>query len=582
MGKTLGVLLLVVALLMGCSNTPDNHNISIVFYKDGQKNVAQISPDDQLIEEEKVNSKTVYKDKLGRWEQIKPDNVVIDYENGEMIVEDGTSGKLVWVYKNQFGRTVKVDFCKYQQDLSKYSSIHKKPISDQAFQLVDYSQDEKEYSHPERFKCKLKNGLIPAVPQRIKEQYFTKDPFFIDFKTLDEGWAKYTSLTKSNPLAYGHQFVSTFFSKKYVLDFAYKVSTDYKGLYRYDNYNPEHNSYWVEKKVGSYKPFYYQGKPCKEIPFLRSSHFKDDVKTFVENTLKPVWVEYKNGDEVVLSSRSIVESYRIGMIPMSRKIWMILVATQNGNKDPDIGKVWTFAVVEFDSDRPLIRAFGQPMKTDAYTWSSIGLTKLDEKWADPDYGIKLYGAADVNLDGCKDFVFGYEGMGSGTVSSYRVMVVSLTGDGFCEIVPDFWFKDFFGLDNGKPLFQLGGCGEGQLYETLTNEGQVSWRWKTRLMMVTEPRKDGFLYLVSYKYHNSIEDILNTICQKTMHYLDFGNCDLIGQTRSAQLAFLETLEYATEEQKEIVRVLILKQKPMLVSSSEELLPELKNHDPFKNH
>jgi hypothetical protein len=68
----------------------------------------------------------------------------------------------------------------------------------------------------------------------------------------------------------------------------------------------------------------------------------------------------------------------------------------------------------------------------------------------------------------------------------------------------------------------------------------------------------------------------------MHYLDFGNCDLIGQTRSVQLAFLETLEYATAEQKEIVRILLAKQKPMLVSSSEELLPELKKHDPFKNH
>jgi hypothetical protein len=572
---------LVAIIFAGCTATVDNHNISMTFYKVGELQVYNLAPDDEFIEETAQNDEIIYKDKLERWEHVKPDKVIIDYGDGEMVIKDGATGNLMWVYKNSYGVSEKTDYYKHQNDISKSLCITKKPISDQAFQIIGQESDLKEYEHPKRYTCKLVNNTIPRVPENIKNQYATNDPFFINFATLDEGWAKYEKLT-NNDITYGHDVVSTFFSDKYKTDFAYKVYSDDKGLFRYENIDPEPESYWVERKVGTFKPFHYQAKPCKEMPVLRSSHFKDDVLSFVEKTLKPTWVEYRNNDEVALSSRSIIESARITMIPMSKKIWMILVGSQNGLEDPNIDKIWTFAVVEFDSKKPLIRAFGQPTKTDTGTWTSMGLTSINEKWADPDYGIQLYGVADVNLDGFKDFILGYTGMGSATVESYKILVISLTETGFCEIVPDNWIKGFFGLDNGKPLFRLGGYGHGQLYTTLTNEGQVSLRWKTRMLMIVEPRKDGCLYMVSYKYHNFIEDLIDNINQKKIHYLSLGNYDLIGKTKRSQKAFLETVEYSTDEQKEIVKILLSKHKPMFVSSNQELLVELEDNDPFKQH
>lgn len=116
MGNKLGVLTLSV-ILACCSSTIDNRNISIVFFRDGQKNIAMLSPDEQLIEEEQVNSTTVYKDKLGRWE-TSAEIVLLQSNDGSQLVQDVVTKSTYWKYRNESGEYVTKDLL---PELEKYN-----------------------------------------------------------------------------------------------------------------------------------------------------------------------------------------------------------------------------------------------------------------------------------------------------------------------------------------------------------------------------------------------------------------------------------------------------------------------------
>jgi hypothetical protein len=524
MGK-IWVAALSIVMLIGCTKV-DNHNISMTFYKDGQQKQVEIEPDDQLIEETAQSGETTYKDKLERWQQV--DKVPIQYQD--------------------FG----------QNHL--------------------YSDDKYRDTHPKQYTFKIVNNEIPQIPKKIGEQYIVDDPFFITFNSLDEGWKKYQQLTQCKVIAYGREVQKAFFSDKYQTNFAYSKEIETDVLYRYDKVEIEPNSYWVDKKVGTFKPFYYDAKPCKEVPILRSDHFKEDVKEYVEKTFRPIWLAHFEMGDATTSERTFVESARITMIPLSRRIWAIFVGSQKGKIDPFIDEIWTFSVVQFDSDKPILRAFGQKTQTDTGTWSSIGQMKIDQEWADPEYKMELYGIFDANCDGYKDFVFRWEGMGSGDEDSFRLFTISLTDKGFCEIVPEVPLYDFYGLDGEKPLFQLGSFGKGQMYSTYYQESLASHRWNKHLTKVTVMRNNGNFYLVSYKYHECIEDLVQNILSNNISYLDLGDYEMVGLTKHAQKAFLETTGWCTQEQKDIVKVLLAKNHTMFVLTEEELLPELKNHNP----
>lgn len=583
MGKTLGISILVVALLIGCSKTTDNHNISVVFYKDGQKNVAQISPDEQLTEEEWTGSNAIYKDKLERWVHVNPDKIITDYGNGEMIVEDGVTGKLMWVCKNQSGQTVKVDYYEHRNNELNKPALKKTKIDNCDFGLLEYdnSDNRPSYSHPDKFTFdfKLGNTKIPPIPEKIRKQYKVDDPFFITFDTLEEGWQKYQDLTKNKIITYGREIEKAFFSSKYNCGIAYMKSESDPQLYRYDNVNPEPDSYWVDRKVGTFKYQRYESKPCKEVPILRSDHFREDVRKYVEKTLRPIWYWTNHTDSCATVSRTIIDASRITMVPLAPKTWMILVASQDGTFDPTIGPIWTFSVVQFDSNKPIIRSWGQETITGNLTWSTYGLTKADESWSDPENSLQLYGVCDVNFDGFKDFIFRFNGLGCATADSHNILIVTYADKGFGEIIPDWYLYDFFGFDQGKPLFQYDYFGCGQLYQSFKDESLASTRWNRHILKVVEPRKDGNLYMVSYKYHTNLEELEQDIKSKHTYYLDLGSYEIIGKAKIAQKAFLETATYTSPEQLEIVKVLLAKNHTMFVDCKEDLLPELKKYNPY---
>lgn len=546
MGKTLGVSLLVVALLVGCSKTTNNHNVFVVFYKDGQKNIAQVCPDEKLVEEERVNSNTVYKDKLGRWEQeiVKEDTILLQSGDGSILVQNSETKDVYWKYKNDAGEYVTED--QLEKPIKRRGTEVKKTLIDHCdFGLVeyDYSQDKPSYSHPDNFKFDLKfeDMKIPPIPEKIKNQYKVDDPFFITFDTLEEGWQKYQELTKGKTITYGREIEEAFLSSKYNCSFACKRHESDPELYRYDDVNPEPNSYWVDRKVGTFKYQRYEPKLCKEMPILRSNHFKEDIKKYVEKTLKPVWFrtcDYKKG---IATERSVIESARITMIPMSPKIWMILVSSQSGKFDPNLDGIWTFSVVEFDSDKPVHRTWGQTTFSETSTEGMQGFHKTDINWSDPELCMNLYGIGDVNYDGFKDFIFRYKGWGCATDGSQKTLILTLTDKGFGEIAPTTTHAlyDFYGFDGNKPLFSLKYFGDGQLYKSYHDESLASTRWARHILKVVEPRKDGNLYMVSYKYHTNLEELEQDIRSKHIYYLSLGNYEIIGKARAAQKAFLET-------------------------------------------
>ncbi|MBP7732138.1 MAG: hypothetical protein KA140_00010 [Caldisericia bacterium] len=106
MGKTLGVSLLIVALLAGCSKTTDNHNISITFYKNGEQQIVEVEPGDQLIDESVENKETVYKDKLERWQQTKKNKIILEKDDGSYLYQDGQTGNYFWKTKDRGGNDV--------------------------------------------------------------------------------------------------------------------------------------------------------------------------------------------------------------------------------------------------------------------------------------------------------------------------------------------------------------------------------------------------------------------------------------------------------------------------------------------
>lgn len=585
MGKTLGVSLLVVALLASCSKTTDNHNIFVTFYKDGQKNIAQISPNDQLIEEEQVYSHVIYKDKLDRW-QFSSEKVLSRYDDGSLIVQDTITGNTFLKYKNDAGVYVTEDFWKHQSQIQMDSSkMEKIKIDNCDFGIVeyDYSNDKPSYSYPDNFEFdfKIEDIKIPPIPEKIRNQYKVDDPFFITFDTIEEGWQKYQTLTKGKTITYGREIEKEFLSSKYYCGFAYKRHESDPQLYRYDNVNPEPNSYWVDRKVGTFKYQRYEPKPCREVPILRSSHFKEDVKKYVEKSLKPTWFrtcDYKKG---IATERSVIESARITMIPMNKKIWMILVSSQAGKLDPNLDGIWTFSVVEFDSDKPVHRAWGRASFSEIDTNSMQGFVKTNHEWSDPELCMNLYGIGDVNFDGFNDFVFQYIGWGCATHDSKKIFIVTLTDEGFGEIEPKITHAlyDFYGFDGNKPLFSLKYYGTGQMYKSYKDESLASTRWNRHILKVVEPRKDGNLYMVSYKYNTDLEELEQDIKSKHIYYLSLGNYEIIGKARAAQKAFLETSTYTSPEQLEIVKILLKKNHTMFVDCEEGLLPELKKFNPY---
>lgn len=510
MGKTLLVFIGFI-FLVSCSSTIDNHNISMTYYQNGEQKILSLKPDDEFIEEADVNGEKIYTDKLGRWTQTKPDKVLYEDADGRQLVEDGATGKTVWKIHDLQGNVKIEDFYASINDAGTRTSIemNKHPIQYQDFGHNQIWSDHKlNDTHPENYKFKLVNGKIPKLPSGLGAKYKVDDPFFITFNSLDEGWSKYKKITDGKVITYGREIQNAFFSSKYQVNFAYSKDDDKPTLFRYDNVDVEQNSYWVEKKVGSFKPFCYKARPCKEMRILRSDHFKDDVKKYVESTFKPIWLKMVFNGEASTSPRTFAESARIAMVPLGRKVWAIFVGSQNGTADPFIDEIWTFSVVQFDSEKPVLRAWGQKTETETGTWSTWGQQKFDDDWADPEGMMQLYGVFDANLDGYKDYVFRWIGMGSATEDSYRILVVSLTDKGFCEIVPEYPLRDFYGLDGNKPLFQLGSFGVGQLFSTFYQQALASWRWNRRLMKVAEVRSDGNFIL----YHTSTIAILKICCK----------------------------------------------------------------------
>ncbi len=456
------------------------------------------------------------------------------------------------------------------------------PISNCDFGIVDYNKSDLSSLScelPKDYHFRMVNGKFPEFPESLKKQYRVDDPFFITFDTLEQGWQKYQSLTKGKTITYGREVAKEFLSVKYKVNFEYLKYDHGSDIYRYDNVSPEPNSYWVDRKVGTLKSVRYEPKPCKEIPILRSNHFKEDVKKYVDKTLKPVWCRSFGDNEKLAISRTIVEAARITMIPLSPKIWFILVSSQNGKFDPVLDGIWTFSIVEFDSNKPILRSWDQQTFTDTFTWGMYGNEKNDNDWADPQQDLQLYGYCDINLDGNKDYVLRFSGYGSGTCSSKSILILSYTDKGLCEIVPSHDFFDFCGMDGTKPLFTYLHYGSGQLYQSFRNEAQVSTRWNLHILKVVEPRKDGNLYMVSYKYNTDLEELEQDIKSKHIYYLDLGSYEIIGKAKAAQKAFLETVTYTSPEQPEIVKVLLEKNHTMFVDCEEDLLPELKRYNPY---
>ena len=305
--------------------------------------------------------------------------------------------------------------------------------------MVEYdnSDNRPSYSHPDNFKFdfKFEDMKIPPIPEKIRNQYKVDDPFFITFDTLEEGWQKYQELTKGKTITYGREIEEAFLSSKYNCSFACKRHESDPELYRYNDVSPEPNSYWVDRKIGTFKYQRYQPKPCKEMPILRSNHFKEDVKKYVEKTLKPAWFRTCNYKKGIATQRSVIESARITMVPMNKKVWMILVSSQNGKFDPNLDGIWTFSVVEFDSDKPVHRTWGQTTFSETSTGSMQGFHKTDINWSDPELCMNLYGIGDVNFDGFNDFIFRYKGWGCATEDSQKIFIVTLTDKGFGEIEP---------------------------------------------------------------------------------------------------------------------------------------------------
>lgn len=577
MGKIWVVLVGFILLASCASSTVDmatRKNIEKRYIINGIQHVSYLSPSDVL----KNERKTIF----GNKDSAKTeDETILEIDENTKIVKKGSTGETELQNLDGNGKVTSESLNAMQNNAGLDSAIvaNKHPIQYQDFgQNHIWSGHELDNTHPGNYKFKLVNGKIPQLPSDLGKKYAVVDPFFITFDSLDEGWSIFNKMTDGRVITYGREIQDAFFSNKYQVNFAYSKDDDKPTLYRYDNVEVEPNSYWVEKKVGSFKPLYYKTQPCKEIPVLRSDHFKDDVKKYVESSLKPIWLSMVFNGEASTSPRTFAESARIAMVPLGQKVWAIFVGSQNGTVDPFLDEIWTFSVIQFDSDKPILRAFGQKTQTDTVTWSNLGQQKVDENWADPEGMMQLYGVFDANLDGYKDFVFRRIGMGSGDEDSYRILVVSLTDKGFCEIVPEFALRDFYGLDGNKPLFQIGYFGEGQLYSTFHQEPLMLWRWNRGLMKVAEARGDGNFYIVSYKYHKYIENLMQEIRSKDITYVYLGHYELIGQTRHAQEAFLETIERYTQEQKDIVKVLLSKNHPMFVLKPEELLPELKGHNP----
>lgn len=583
MGK-IWIVLACLTFLISCSKTIDNHNISMTYYQNGEQKILSLKPDDEFIEETNVNGEKIYTDKLGRWTQIRPDKVLFEDADGRQLVEDGATGKTVWKTHDLQGRVTIEDFYASINDAGTRTSIemNKHPIQYQDFGEYAVPADTKNQSDdspvPERYEIKVTGDSLPPIPQRIKNQYKTDDPFYINFTTLKEGWQRYKVLTANKTLTYGREIQEAFSSDRKKIELAYlKSNAKEEMLYKYDDYSVEPNSYWVDRKVGKLTTHVYEAKPCKEVPVLRSDHFKEDVKKYVEKTLKPVWYWTNYTDLTLMTGRSIIESARITMLPMSEKVWIILVASSYGNSSR-IGAFWTFSVVQFDDPKPILRTWGQETFADTFTNGTQGFAKTTN-WADPEKDIELYGYGDVNLDGYKDFIFRFNGWGCATEDSKAIMIITLTDKGVAEIASDHYLYNFLGFDGNKPLFEYQCFGNGQLYSTYHNESLASTRWNRHILKVVEPRKDGNMYMVSYRYNRDIEDKLSEITRKDINYLSLGGYEIIGQTKRAQEAFLQTISYSTDEQKEIVKVMLAKKMPMFVEKYEELLPELKSHDRY---
>jgi len=580
MGK-IWVVLLGFIFLVSCSKTIDNHNISMAYYQNGEQKIQNLKPNDELIDESEKDGEKVFTDKLGRWTPTRPNRVLYEDADGRQLVEDGQTGKTVWKSYDMQGKVTVTDFYASMNDASMRNSIEDQKFPIQYQDFGEFEQDKSDYVQektPERYELKITGEKLPPIPERIRKQYATDDPFFINFESLDEGWLKYKSLTKNKILTYGREIQEAFSSDRKKIELAYlKYNAKEEMLYRYDKVDVEPNSYWVDRKVGKLTTHIYEAKPCKEVPVLRSDHFKEDVKKYVEKTLEPVWYWTNYTDLTLMTDRSVIESARITMIPMSEKVWIILVASSYGKSDR-IRAFWTFSVVQFDSQKPVLRTWGQETFADTFTNGTQGFTK-NHNWADPEKDIELYGVGDVNLDGFKDFIFRFNGWGCATEDSHAIMIITLTDKGFAEVASDHYLYNFFGFDGDKPLFEYQCFGNGQLYSTYHNESLASTRWNRHILKVVEPRKDGNLYMVSYRYNRDIEDKLSEITQKDVSYLSLGEYEIIGQTKRAQEAFLQTSSYSTDEQKEIVKVLLAKKKPMFVEKYEDLLPELKSHDRY---
>lgn len=577
MGKIWVVLVSFILLASCASSTVDlttRKNIEKRYIINGIQHVSYLTPDDVLKNERKA----IFSNKDSSKTE---DETILEIDENTKIVKKGSTGEVEFQSLDGNGKVTSESLNAMQNNAGLDSAIvaNKHPIQYQDFgQNHIWSEHKLDSTHPENYKFKLVNGKIPQLPSAFGKNYAVDDPFYITFDSLDEGWSKFKKITNGKVITYGREIQDAFFSNKYQVNFAYSKDDDKPTLYRYDKVEVEPNSYWVEKKVGTFKPFYYKAQPYREIPVLRSDHFKDDVKKYVESSLKPIWLSMVFNGEANTSPRTFAESARIAMVPLGEKVWAIFVGSQNGTVDPFIGEIWTFSVIQFDSDKPILRAFGQKTQTDTGTWSSWYQQKVDDDWADPEGMMQLYGVFDANLDGYKDFVFRWIGMGSGDEDSYRILVVSLTDKGFCEIVPDFALRYFYGLDGNKPLFQIGYFGVGQLFSSYYQQSLASWRWNRRLTKVVEARSDGNFYLVSYKYHRYLEDLMRDIRSKSLTYLSLGDYEMIGQTKKAQTTFLLVENGFLQEEKDIVKVLLSKNHPMFVLKPEELLPELKGHNP----